>query len=183
MALKKKEAFYILSEYSPKRVLHIGGYEGEEGEIYEEIGTDFTFVEPVPRLADIIRSKGYDCIQKAVGLGEERVFHIDSMAGSSFLTSPIQHITGQITLKPIPLSEIEEGYDTLVVDTEGTEFDVLKSGTLKGFKTIVCELRDQATFEGETLKPVIEEYLKTKGFKKDHEFNQGNFYDVVFSKA
>jgi SOS response regulatory protein OraA/RecX len=71
------------------------------------------------------------------------------------------------------------------VDTEGTDFEVLQSGTLKYAKTIVVELRKKALFVGEATQDKVEEYLLTKGFKKVEEqvlFDDPEAFDVYFTK-
>jgi SAM-dependent methyltransferase len=174
------EFYHHLSEYSPKKLLHIGGHFGEEGELYKELGIDFTYVEPVAEYAEEIRKRGYKCLEIAVG-NLEGDFIVDEGGVSSFLKHPFEQVVKRIEYKKgVPLSEIEEGFDTIVMDTEGTALEVLQSGTLKDVQTIMCEIRKQPVFEGEASQQVVEDYLKTKGFEKVAEYL---LKDVVFARV
>lgn len=173
-----------LNKYNCKNILHIGGHWGEEAEEYIAMGADFTFVEPVKEFAQVIRDKGYKCLEMAIGT-RTGDFYVDrglsSFLKTNYERTPVR--TEQVTA--VPLSEIEKGFDTIIVDTEGTDFEVLQSGTLKYAKTIVVELRKNALFIGETTQDKVEEYLLTKGFKKVEEhvlFDDPNAYDVYFVK-
>lgn len=171
-------AFKHLHEYNPKNILHIGGHTAEEAEIYKEIGADFTFVEPVPEFAEIIRKKGYKVIEAAVGTEPgEREFNVCSVF-SSFLFRKKECLAYQdrwmrkskekqrkIMVKIIRMSDIDGNFDTLVVDTEGTVLDVLKSGELN-FETIVAEVRETPAYNGEPDNNEIEKYLNEKGYSK-----------------
>lgn len=174
----------MLEKYNCKNILHIGGHWGEEADEYIALGADFTFVEPVKEFAQVIKDKGYKCLEIAVGTREGE-FYVDRGL-SSFLKTKYERTpvrTEQV--KAVPLSEIEAGFDTIIVDTEGTDFEVLQSGTLKYAKTIVVELRKSALFIGETTQDKVEEYMLTKGFKKVEEqvlFDDPNAYDVYFVK-
>jgi len=169
--------FQVLHKYNPKKILHIGGHTGEEGEIYKSMDAEFTFVEPVPEYAEVARKKGYDVMEIAVGPEKgEKDFNVRGVFSSFLLRKkellPYQERwlakhkekTGQIRVKVIPLSDIQEGYDTLVVDTEGTTLDVLKSGRLD-FKTIIAEVRrDVPAYYNEPPNEEIVKYLEENGY-------------------
>lgn len=172
----------ILEKYKPKNILHIGGHFGEEGVEYLEMGAGFTFVEPVPEFAEKIRGKGYNCLELAVGTTDGD-FYVDRGLSSFLKPNYERNIDRVIKVKAVPLSEIEKDFDTLVIDTEGTHLDVLKSGTLDYAKTIVCELRKKELFIGEALQAEVEDYLLAKGFKKTEEhplFDDPEAFDVYF---
>jgi len=178
----------ILQKYNPKNILHIGGHYGEEGEEYTEMGADFTFVEPVQEFAQVIKDKGYKCLEIAVGTSEGE-FYVDRGLSSFLKLNAEKSFTRTINrvehIKAVPLSEIEKGFDTLVIDTEGTIMEVLKSGTLEDAKTIMCELRKDILFIGEEPQEEVEKYLLTKGFIKTEEyplFDDPNAYDVYFKR-
>jgi len=174
----------ILSKYNPKNILHIGGHFGEEGTDYKEMGADFTFVEPVKEFAQKIKDKGYKCLEIAVG-NFDGEFYVDRGLSSFYKTNYPRNVERIEHIKAIPLKDIEKGFDTLVIDTEGTDFEVLKSGTLEDAKTIVIELRKNPLFIGEVKQDKVEEYLLTKGFKKTEEhplFDDPNAFDVYFTK-
>lgn len=174
----------LLSKYNPKNILHIGGHFGEEGEEYKAMGADFTFVEPVPEFAEEIRKKGYKCLEMAIGTSEGE-FYVDRGLSSFLKPNYPRQVARVEHFKAVPLSEIEKGFDTLVIDTEGTILEVLQSGTLKDAKTIVCELRKNTLFIGEHPQSETEKYLLEKGFEKVEEhplFDDPNAFDVYFKK-
>lgn len=174
----------MLKKYKPKNILHIGGHWGEEAEEYQAIGADFTFVEPVKEFAEVIRSKGYKCLEMAIGT-RDGDFYVDRGLSSFLKTNYERNPVRTERVKAVPLSEIEKGFDTIIVDTEGTDFEVLQSGTLQYARTIVVELRKNPLFIGETAQDKVEEYLLTKGFKKMEEhplFDDPNAFDVYFVK-
>ena len=174
----------MLKKYNCKNILHIGGHWGEEADEYIAMGADFTFVEPVKEFAEVIRSKGYKCLEMAIGT-REGDFYVDRGLSSFLKTNYPRTIVRTEHVKAVPLSEIEAGFDTIIVDTEGTDFEVLQSGTLKDAKVVMCELRKNTLFIGETAQDKVEEYMLTKGFKKVEEqvlFDDPNAYDVYFVK-
>jgi len=182
--------FYHIKDYNPKKILHVGGHIGEEGNIYKSIGAEFLFVEPVPEYAEKIRKRGFNVLEVAIGERGEREFNVRG-AFSSFLKRKKSELdyqrkwlakTGEkqykIKVKVIPLSDIQEGFDTLVVDTEGTVLDVLKSGNLI-FKTIIAEIRQKGpAYEGEVDNKEIENYLIEHNYIKDKQYDN----NIVFIK-
>jgi len=163
-----------ISNYAPTNILHIGGHIGQEGEIYKDI-CSFTFVEPVQKFADIIVSKGYNVINKAVGYRRgQREFYIKNQI-SSFLMTKVPHGQIKSTVDCVKLCDIQKGYDILIVDVEGSTLEVLESGILN-FKVIIAELRDDPAFVGEATKDKIIEYLFNQGYKLVDEFNKDFFF-------
>lgn len=148
------------------------------------MGADFTFCEPVPEFAQVIKDKGYKCLEIAVG-DNEGAFYVDRGLSSFRKPNYERKIDRIEMIKAVPLVEIEKGFDTIVIDTEGTIFEVLKSGTLDYAKTLVCELRKKELFIGEVLQDEVEKYLLIKGFKKTEEhplFDDPEAFDVYFTK-
>ena len=60
-------------------------------------------------------------------------------------------------------------YDTLVIDTQGNEMEVLNGmgKLLQNFKYLCIELSMIPVYEGETLGPVVEDWLAQRGFIAD----------------
>jgi len=173
---KPSEVFHNLPEH--KKVLHIGGYIGIEAPFYNDV----TFVEPMPQYADYLRSNGFKVIEGAVG-GKE--LYITSYDQASSILKPKQHkIREKIEVKEYQLSDIEEDFDMLVMDTQGSELQILKSGTLDNFKHIVLEASTNPRYENAGSKEEIENYLKNKWFEKINEFQHGkhDIYDLVFRR-
>jgi hypothetical protein len=182
-------AFYELSKYGPKNVLHVGGHVGEEGELYERIGVDFTFVEPVPEYAEQIRKKGYKVLECAVGERGIRDFIVRSIFSSFWQRDSkydnylknwlgkkgIKDSPEKIKVKVVPLSSIQKGFDTLVVDAEGSDLEVLKSGKLN-FKTMIIEVRGEPAYVGGVGRSELESYIFSKGYTKAEEHANNVIY-------
>ena len=92
------EFYNHLDEYTPKKLLHIGGHYGEEGEVYKKHGIDFTYVEPVAEYAEEIRSRGYKCLEMAIG-NMKGNFIVDAGGVSSFLKHPFEQVVKRIEYK------------------------------------------------------------------------------------
>ena len=60
-------------------------------------------------------------------------------------------------------------YDTLLLDTQGNEFEILKGmGTyLKGFKYLCIELSTEPAYKQETPAQAVSDWLATQGFIQD----------------
>jgi len=173
----------FIEQYLGDKILHIGGHLAQEN--YTK---DVLYVEPVKEYAEVIKSKGYKVLNTAIGEPIERDFYVDENGVSSFLKHPVEQIIKRVEkITPTPLKEVEVGFDTLIVDTEGTTLEVLKSGSLEGFKIIICELRHIPVFDGEVSRKEIEEYLSQKGFIVIDEIKNTpaphSSCDVVFKKV
>ena len=90
----------------------------------------------------------------------------------------------------VKVSEINISlYDTLIIDTQGSELLVLKGAKklLKNIKYIKSEVADFESYKGCCKLNDIDEFLTQKGFRliykscfKRHE--GGNYYDVLYEK-
>lgn len=178
------EVFYELHKYEPKNILHIGGHLGEEGELYKSIGSEFTFIEPVPEFAKEIKRRGYKVIQCAVGERGERDFIVRSIFSSFYQRDSsydgwLERWLGEkgikdspeiIKVKVRPLSDFQKGFDTLVLDAEGAELEVLKSGDLN-FRIMIIEVKDVLSNKGGSSRSEIEDYIFKHGYiKAEHIF-------------
>ena len=184
--------FEELSKYSPKNILHIGGHIGEEGEVYNELGADVLFVEPVKEYADIIKDKGFNVLNVAIGLNRGMVdFRVAGIFSSTMKRNAYQDYEDNwlkengtkvynTKVKMVRLDDIEGHFDTLLVDTEGTVLDVLKSGKLN-YKIIIAEESSdlEPQFENEPHNSEIEKYLNTKGYRKVYKFQNNAIYEAI----
>lgn len=164
------------------RILHIGGYMGEEGEFYKEHRLDFTYVEPLEHCVAVMREKGYDVIQAAISTSE--TFYVAGTNASSILP-PIEHkLKDKIVVNHKLLSDIEEGYNILILDVQGATLDVLETGNLLGFDVIICEVSKSSRYVGERTYEAVVAFLNSRGFKLVDEYQHAHYdiYDLVFEK-
>jgi hypothetical protein len=164
------------------RILHVGGYMGEEGEFYKEHNIEFTYIEPLQHCAAFMRGRGYNVIEAAIG--PSGTFYVAGNNASSILP-PLEHeLKGEIAVDHKLLSEVEEGYNILVLDVQGASLDVLETGQLSGFDVIICEVSKSPRYVGERTYDEVIEYLLTKGFKliKKYQHAHYDIYDLVFER-
>lgn len=171
-----------ISRHQYKAILHIGGEYGKEAHIYQKCAQRFTYIEPHPVYAQYLADLGYDVLEIAIGTGDG-TFYCSKNASS--LLKPLEHkIENIIKVEVVPLSAVEEGYDCIVIDAQGSSYDILKSGTLKDAKTIVCEASENARYDGEKTLASILELLLPTNFVLVAIYPHGPYdiYDLVFEK-
>ena len=165
------------------RVLHVGGYMGEEGEFYKEHGLEFTYAEPLQHCVAFMRGRGYNVIEAAIG--PAGTFYIAGNNASSLLP-PLEHeLKAEIAVDHKFLSEIEEGYNILILDVQGASLQVLETGNLSGFDVIICEASKSPRYVGEKPYDEVVAYLATRGFKfvKQYQHAHYDIYDLVFERV
>jgi hypothetical protein len=170
------EVFFNLPKHN--NVLHIGGHLGREAEYYNDV----TFVEPIPKYANYLREQGYKVIEGAV-CGSELFLTAYDQASS--VLEPTQHkVVGSIIVQSYTLADInDKTFDLLVIDAQGSELNILKSGPLN-FKHIIVEASKKPRYRDAASKVEIENFLQTVGYKKIQEFQHSKFdiYDMLFQK-
>jgi hypothetical protein len=175
----------VFTDYVSKlsgRVLHVGGYMGEEGEFYKAHELDFTYVEPLQHCVAFMRGRGYNVIEAAIGPTE--TFYVAGNNASSIL-APLEHeLKAKIAVDHKLLSEVEDGYNILVLDVQGATLNVLETGNLTGFSVIICEASKSPRYIGERTYDEIVEYLTAREFKliKHYQHAHYDIYDLVFEK-
>jgi FkbM family methyltransferase len=164
-------------------VLHVGANDGEEISYYLALGAQkvIAFEPGLKAFRRLLKSYGKDdrvyCLFMALGEHREfRPLHITAGdgKGSSFLTeheSPYE-IVDSVEIGVIradSISSIYSGFDTLVVDVQGMELDVLKGfgETLRGFKFLNIECSEKPIFDGESPAEEVIAWLDGQGFQQD----------------
>jgi len=181
MQIDKVFTDYV-STLKDAKILHVGGYMGEEGAFYKEYGFEFTYAEPLHHCAEFMRGKGYSVIEAAIG--PSGTFYVAGTNASSLLP-PLEHkLKGEIQVECVPLSEVEEGYSILVLDVQGATLEVLETGNLTDFSAIICEASKSPRYVGERTYDEVVEYLVSRGFKfvKHYQHAHYDIYDLVFER-
>lgn len=153
-------------------VVHVGLNDGYEIQFYEKMGLRVMGFEPLPREAEICRRKHPNAVIHQTPLGSEpkqaRLHVPESGTGGASLLRPLEPLAYTLDVQLWRLNEFPlEGYDCLVVDTQGTELDVLKGAgdKLQQFKCLVVEgSAVPHLYEGELPASEIVEFLKERGF-------------------
>lgn len=174
-------------EVRPRGILHIGAHQGQEVAFYRDAGVkDITLVEPVPELAAFLRREFYDIdvIEAAVGSREGVLpFYVMHPSNVSTLEKPGpgDRVERTVNVPVYRLSTVLDNLDPhpniLIVDAQGRELDVLKSGPLSGFHMVVSETstvedRVMASDYGDVVR-----YMEDQGFEAATYFSRT--YDEV----
>jgi 2-O-methyltransferase len=171
-------------------LIHVGANLGQERELYAKYKLNVLWVEPLPdifeRLCQNIKSFPKQTAVKHLITdqdGGEYLFHIASNDGaSSSLLEPARHKTlfpdvrfeSTMTLKSITLDSLlqqlggsNRSYQTLVLDTQGSELMVLKGAvrTLSHLKFVLTEAADFESYAGCAQVDELTAYLRSFGFK------------------
>jgi FkbM family methyltransferase len=136
----------------PRGVIHVGGYDGSEAWWYARWNAPSVWFEPVPEKAAEIASKGLAVHQVALGSRAGRAsLNLSASLQCCSLLEPTGHLAaypqfpfdGAIDVEVRTLDSFGLlGFDTLVLDVQGYELEVLRGATetLKGIRLIYCEV-------------------------------------------
>jgi hypothetical protein len=171
----------------PEGVLHIGAHNGEELELYRGCGFKrIVLVEP--DLGQALRAQldapDVEIMAIAITPGEPALaaWKREPNTHQSHVTS--EH-TGQ-WVRTLPLQQLVSligRCEILVVDTSGTELDVLSSGDLDGFELIIVETDDAGEFASPT--HLVRAELFLKGFVPVERWTHGtrSYGDEVYVRV
>jgi len=170
----------------PKGIIHVGANNGYEIEEYLTKTKNIVAIEPLPNrfeeLVEKYEDRGVICINCALGEKDEIVeFNVtkeDDEKSSLLLVDwpefTVEKIQVQMhrfdTMAKNASLELEK-YDTLVIDPQGTELQVLKGfgDLLQNFKYLMVEVTDdyligQIGYVGLTPSSEVINFLKDQGF-------------------
>jgi FkbM family methyltransferase len=195
-----------------KGVIHVGANLGQERELYAMHGLNVLWIEPIPdiyqQLQKLIASypKQKALCRLVTDVNDrEYVFHISINEGqSSSILDLAAHkqlypnidYTGSIRLNSARLSTLmhNEGidlsiYDTLVIDTQGSELLVLKGAVdiLPHFRFIKSEVADFEAYKGCCRLSEMDKFLRQHDFRRTikarfgYKFGAGSYYQVVYA--
>lgn len=173
------------------KVIHVGAHKFEESSEYEMYGSKKVFwIDPFPQRNPEILPSNQEFLKTAIdNVASEttRDFQIYEATGfSSFyeLDSPGSIIRGTPSIKQTvevkidSLRNIQNKYElsnfrTLIIDTQGSEFDILKSTNLENIDEIIVETSRVALYKNESSHEDVDKFLTENGFI--HNFNDSDF--------
>lgn len=196
-----------------KGIIHIGANEGQERHQYAKHRLPVIWIEPIDEVFAKLEANLREVqSQRALRYlltdidDKEYEFHISNNAGlsSSILDlashreiwPEVEYATTRTLLSTtfatlVKRERIDTNtYDTLVMDTQGSELLVLKGAEnlLRQFKYVKTEAADFEAYTGCCTANDLKEYLKQFGFAeimRRHFAGQlgvGDYYDVVFER-
>lgn len=128
-------------DVQPKHVLHVGAHLGQEVPHYRAAGIErITLVEPTPVNAEHLRVNFPEAavIEAACGLTSgDAPLHIGAGDGA---WNTLRDAAGPLVIVAVvTVAQIQGLADMLVVDTQGTELEVLMSADLSRLELVVVE--------------------------------------------
>lgn len=185
------------ADVTPEGICHVGAHEAQEVPLYQELGFQSIYlVEADPILAEDLQSRygytnGITVLPFAVGaergcLPFHRVLR-DQQYNS--LLEPID--LGNVQKFEVPIWPLREWISSftpvnvLVVDTQGSELQVLEGADLRAIEMIVIEVGTKAKYDGQPMREDVESYMETHGWRMVHEWPHGPraiWFDQVYVK-
>ena len=203
-----------------KGVIHVGGSIGQERRQYYELGLPVIWVEPIPEIFEQLKEnikyyKNQVAFKALITDKDNKYykFYITNNRGESssiydfklvnevwshieiFKTMRLKSITLKTLLKREKINL--KKYDSLVLDTQGSELDVLKGADLTYIKYIKIEVPNFEAYKGGCQVEEVSWFMKKNGYKKvawkDQikylrerkvlgSLNGKNYYDFVYKK-
>lgn len=171
-------------------VIHVGANKGQERYLYDSLGLDVLWIEPIPAICKRLRRNvaGFrkQRVLEALLLdqpGTQVVLHVANNGGASSSIFDFKLHTDiwpdvrythdlPLTSKTLPgllhESGIEVGrYDALLIDTQGSELLILQGARdiLSAFRFIQVEAADFAAYDGAATTGQITTFLNEAGFR------------------
>ena len=196
-----------------KGVIHVGANVGQEREGYAALKLPVLWVEPIPSVFEQLQAnlRGYAnqvAIQALLtdAPGQQHEFNVASNNGaSSSLLALARHkeiwpdigFVEKIPMVSTTLDDVltngnfrAERYDTLVMDTQGSELMVLQGGeqTLAKLRFIKTEAPDFNAYEGCCTREDLHRHLSVRGFRPvfaerfAHRKGVGSYFTLVYSR-
>lgn len=178
-------------DYDLSRVIHVGAHKFEESNEYDEYGTVEVFwIDPLPQVTPENLPKNQKFLAIAidnVSTKSTRNFKIyDATGFSSFFEldrqgsllrgtpSDIRTVTVEVeSLRNLITENNLLKFSTLVVDTQGSELEILKSADLEQFSEVIVETSRIPLYQNESRHSEINKLMSESGFF--HNFNSSDF--------
>ena len=182
MASTTLKNYYNYKKHNITGIIHVGMNSGEEHEWYSSLNVPLLYFEPIPSVFEKLKNKCNNaiCEQLAIGSKDQEIeLHVASNSGnSSSILKPTEHLVEypQIIYSEKILVQMKTldnyllynslSYNTLVIDVEGYELEVLKgsSNTLGKIQYLLVETYQKSLYENCVLFPELNSFLDSKGF-------------------
>lgn len=147
-----------------KGIIHVGAHKGQEVEDYLEITDKVWLWEPIPSLANKLKEDYPQVRVTQAAAWHENCnldFWVTSFSEGSSALYPLEHeVVDTLNIKAFRLDYVDDGeYNVLVIDTQGSELNVLKGCDLNKYDLIIVETNSRQRYEGAPTREEIFEYL------------------------
>jgi FkbM family methyltransferase len=137
----------------PVGVIHIGAHLGQEVPLYLGCGLErITLVEPDPEACAVmagqpwIDNPGIGIVNKACGARGRTVFHRMAEGAFSGLRPNMAQIeTASFPVEVVPIADVQVEHrgNVLVVDTQGTELEALRTADMSTIDLVIVETQSE----------------------------------------
>ncbi|MDT9340534.1 FkbM family methyltransferase [Trichodesmium erythraeum 21-75] len=199
----------ILGLPKPEGIIHVGAHFGQEAPAYQAIGTQCcVYIEPIPTAFEKLKCNvekipNHFPIQALCSDldGQKVTFNVSAGDGQSSSVFPLGNIKrlyprmryiDELKLETRSLDRIitsefpSHNFDLLVMDTQGSELNILKgsNGLLTTqLKYIYSEVSTEPLYQGSCNFEEITAFLKLYGFRlKNAVFGPKNWGDAFYAK-
>jgi FkbM family methyltransferase len=176
----------------PRHVLHVGAHHGEEVPTYLQCGfTTITLVEPdadncalmnAQEWASRVRVYGVACASKT---SLAAPFYRNEATPFSSLTPNLRR--GRVTTTTVPVvrtSDLQADANVLVVDTQGTEMDVLWGADLSRLELVIVETQTRAPTAHGAYLPQLLHWASENGWQRRIEWvRERGWSDTLLTPA
>lgn len=176
----------------PRHVLHVGAHHGEEVPTYLQCGFNtITLVEPDPdncalmsqqEWASQVRVYGVACGSKTAMAAP---FYRNAATPFSSLTPNLRR--GHVTTTTVPVvrtSDLQTDANVLVVDTQGTEMDVLWGADLSRLELVIVETQTRAPTAHGAYLPQLLHWAAENGWQRRIEWvRERSWSDTLLTPA
>jgi methyltransferase, FkbM family len=172
-----------------KAVLHVGAHRGEEVPVYRSCGFgSIVLVEPDPGDAEFLRVEFPDVtvVEQACSAREGVATLHRAGVFAGLAADPSHPATDTVSVSAGPLREVQAEHpaNVLVIDTQGTELEVLASADLANVDLVIVETQAVARGLYAAFWPDAVEALAVAGFVPAIRWeHQRNFADTLFVRA
>ena len=196
-------------------VIHVGASFGQECKLYDHYNQNVIWIEPIPDVffelkKNVKKFNKQNCYNYLVTDIDDKEydFKITNNSLSSSIFSLEEHkkmwpeveFSHSISLRSITLNNLISkenidlnNYDTLIIDTQGSELLVLKGlgENIKNFKYIKVEACNFKSYDGGCTDEEILSYMTNHNFKEKKRFTSSpkiheknyKYHDILFQNA
>ena len=171
-----------IKAHSSGGVIHVGANIGQERFMYQELGRNVLWIEPDPMVCEILLNnvsgiEGQKVLHGLVSDQPQLVrFNISNQRCRSSMFEFTEHHTMDddfehietMNMVPFRLDLLDvSGYDVLVSDTQGADYNVIVSlgEKIHDFGLIICEVMKRQIYRNIRLEEDITDYLANMGFE------------------
>lgn len=172
-----------------KAVLHVGAHRGEEVRVYRKCGFgSIVLVEPDPGDVEFLLAEFPDVavVEQACGAREGVATLHRAGVFAGLAADPNHPASDTVSVSVGPLREVQADHpaNVLVVDTQGTELEVLASADLSGVDLVIVETQAVARGLYAAFWPDAVEALSAAGFVPAIRWeHQRHFADTLFVRT